>query len=120
MDTTTQTDAPTGATTTKRASSPRAQRIEHSAAIAAWARAHPQDPSGKGMRTKLRAEKAKGKACADPAYLKHAKNAPWPSHSRKVLRALFENDRAFLDALDGKGARKRTTKGTAKGTAKSS
>lgn len=76
-------------------------RIEHSAVLAMWAQAHPKDPSGKGFRRVLRANRD-----ADRAYKAHAKNAPWPAHQRAVLRKLFENDAAFLAALDGKRARK--------------
>ena len=81
----------------KRTSSPTG-KIEHSAAIAAYARAHPKDPSAKGMRRVLRANKD-----ADKAYAKHVKNAPWPSHNKAVLARLFAQDAAFVRELSRKG-----------------
>lgn len=74
-----------------------AGKIEHSAAIAAYARAHPKDPSAKGMRRVLRANKD-----ADKAYAKHVKNAPWPAHNKAVLAKLFANDAAFVKQLSAK------------------
>lgn len=74
-------------------------KIEHSAAIAAYARAHPKDPSAKGMRRVLRANKD-----ADAAYKKHVKNAPWPAHNKAVLGKLFASDAAFVRELGKKRA----------------
>ena len=70
-------------------------RVEHSAAIAAYAKAKGIDDSraGKQFRAVLRANMDKIKT-ADPSF-KHDKNAPWPSHSRKVLADLFPTVAAF-------------------------
>jgi hypothetical protein len=96
-----QTNVP--ATTTdkgkdKRTRTPRtsnaARTMEHSAAIKAYANAKSitDDKAGKLFRARLRANadtyvKNGGKA--------HVKNAPWPSHPRKALAAIFPDVPAF-------------------------
>lgn len=73
----------------------RTARIEHSAAIATYAKAKGIDDSraGKQFRAVLRANVDKIRS-ADPTF-KHSKNSPWPSHSRKVLAELFPSVGAF-------------------------
>jgi hypothetical protein len=95
MDTTTQPQQTPDAPKTRTRTADK--RIEHSAVISMYAEAHPKDPSAKGLRRVLRANRD-----ADKAYKTHQKNAPWPAHSRKVLLALFENDPAFANVLRGK------------------
>jgi len=73
---------------------PTAKRLEHAKVIDAYAKAHPKDPTAKGLRRVLRANKD-----ADPAYKAHVKNTPWPAHRRTVLSKLFKDDRAFLREL---------------------
>lgn len=89
-DQTTDTNAPKS-TKPKRT---RAATIEHSAAIAAFAKAKDIDTTraGKQFRAVLRSKsadyvKAGGKA--------HEKNAPWPAHPRKALAELFPSVTAF-------------------------
>lgn len=92
-------DAPNAKRTTA------AKRMEHSAVIAKYAQAHPSDPSAKGLRRTLRANKD-----ADALYRKHAKNTPWPSHSVATLKKLFAHDAAFIAALNGKSAPRKSAK----------
>jgi hypothetical protein len=73
---------------------PSAKRIAHDKVIEAYANAHPKDPTAKGLRRVLRANKD-----ADPAYRAHVKNTPWCAHRRAVLQRLFKDDAAFLKAL---------------------
>jgi hypothetical protein len=92
------TNTPNADTTDKPKRAPRVTgKIEHSAAIAAYARAHPKDPSAKGMRRVLRANRD-----ADVAYKRHVKNAPWPAHNKSVLAKLFASDAAFVRELSRK------------------
>ena len=73
---------------------PRKSTIEHSAAIAAYAKAKNIDTTraGKLFRARLRAnpdvyKKNGGKP--------HAKNSPWPAHPRKALAAIFPDVKSF-------------------------
>lgn len=73
---------------------PRKQTVEHSAAIAAYAKAKKIDTTraGKLFRAKLRAN--------TDAYKKnggkpHVKNAPWGAHPRKALAAIFPDVPTF-------------------------
>jgi hypothetical protein len=75
------------------------KRIEHSAAIAAYGRAHPSDPTAKGMRARLRT--FAGKVSDDHPYAKRTKNTPWPTHSLADLSKCFASDAAFLKQLSG-------------------
>lgn len=70
------------------------KRVSHDVIIRAYAAAHPKDDSAKGLRRVLRNNKQ-----ADPAYAKHVKNTPWPSHSVATLRKLFKDDAAFQRQL---------------------
>ena len=89
-----QTNATTNDAKADKPKRTRAATIEHSAAIAAYAKAKDIDTTraGKQFRAVLRANadkyvKAGGK--------QHAKNAPWPAHPRKALRELFPTVPAF-------------------------
>jgi hypothetical protein len=81
------------------------KRIEHSAAIAAYARAHPTDPTGKGFRAHMRRNFSRMTKMDPTAYgpkgTKRATNdrVPWPAHKASVLREVFASDAAFLNAL---------------------
>lgn len=88
-NTTTTNDAPTAKV--KRTST---ARIPHAKVIEAYADAHKKDPTAKGLRRVLRANRD-----ADSAYKAHVKNTPWPAHKRAVLQRLFKDDAAFLRAL---------------------
>lgn len=79
---------------TKRTRTPSAKRIAHDKVIEAYANAHPKDPTAKGLRRVLRANKD-----ADPAYKAHVKNTPWCAHRRATLQKLFKDDAAFLKHL---------------------
>lgn len=83
---------PTPDTDAKRTSTPRKRTIEHSAAIAAYAKAAKLDEvrAGKLFRAKLRANVAVLNKHKSPSA-KHAKNSPWPAHSRSALKELFPN-----------------------------
>lgn len=85
---TTTNDAPAKRTRTSNA------RIPHAKVIEAYANAHKKDPTAKGLRRVLRANRD-----ADSAYKAHVKNTPWPAHKRTVLQKLFANDAAFLREL---------------------
>lgn len=87
-------DATLTPTADKPKRAPKKATIEHSAAIAAYAKSKDIDTvrAGKQFRAVLRANndkylKAGGKA--------HEKNAPWPAHPRKALAALFPSVPAF-------------------------
>jgi hypothetical protein len=80
--------------TPKRTRKASTARIPHAKVIEAYANAHPKDPTAKGLRRVLRANKD-----ADAAYKAHVKNTPWPAHRRAVLQRLFKDDAAFLRAL---------------------
>lgn len=77
------------------------KRVTHTTIIAAYAAAHPKDPTAKGLRRVLRANKD-----ADAAYRSHVKNTPWPAHRVAVLRKLFANDAAFVKQLTEEKLRK--------------
>lgn len=81
-------------TPTTRTRTPSAKRIEHAKVIEAYANAHAKDPTAKGLRRVLRANKD-----ADAAYKAHVKNTPWPAHKRATLQKLFKDDAAFLKQL---------------------
>jgi hypothetical protein len=85
--------APTTAEPT-RTRKPRASRIEHSAAIAAYAKAKGIDDvrAGKQFRAVLRANTAE---YVKNGGAKHVKNTPWGSHPRKALAKLFPNVKAY-------------------------
>lgn len=77
-------------------SNTRKATIDHSAAIAAYAKAKNVDTTkaGKQFRAVLRSnadtyEKNGGKA--------HTKNAPWGDHPRKALKAIFPTIKAFTN-----------------------
>lgn len=70
------------------------KRHAHATIITAYAAAHPKDPTAKGLRRVLRANKQ-----ADPMYARHVKNTPWPAHRTAVLRKLFKDDASFLKQL---------------------
>lgn len=79
---------------TPKAKRTRKQVIEHSAAIAAYAKAKniSADKAGKQFRARLRAN--------SEAYVKnggkqHTKNTPWSAHPRKALAAIFPDVTAF-------------------------
>lgn len=95
MSTTEQTNTPTNdAPKADKPKRPRAATIEHSAAIAAYAKSKDIDTvrAGKQFRAVLRANAAK--------YIKaggkeHTPNAPWPAHPRKALATLFPSVPSF-------------------------
>lgn len=72
----------------------RAPRVEHSAAIAAYAKHKGIDEvrAGKQFRAVLRANVA---TYVKNGGTKHVKNTPWGSHPRKALAALFPNVKSF-------------------------
>lgn len=72
----------------------RSARIEHSAAIAAYAKAKGIDDvrAGKQFRAVLRANTAD---YVKAGGAKHVKNTPWGSHPRKALAKLFPNVKAY-------------------------
>lgn len=74
----------------------RKRTVSHSAAIAAYAKAIKTDEvrAGKLFRAKLRAN-ADVLAKHKSPSAKHAKNAPWPDHSRTALREIFPNVQSF-------------------------
>jgi hypothetical protein len=78
----------------KRTRAPRAARIEHSAAIAAFAKARGIDEvrAGKQFRAILRANADR---YVKLGGAKHVKNTPYGSHPRKALAALYPNVKAF-------------------------
>lgn len=85
-------DTPTA--DTKPARKRRAPRVEHSAAIAAYAKSKGIDEvrAGKQFRAVLRANVA---TYVKNGGTKHVKNTPWGSHPRKALVVLFPNVKSF-------------------------
>lgn len=95
------TDAPK----VKRAPKVSQKRITHSAAIAAWAKAHPSDPTGKGFRAHMRRNFA-DMAKSDPKSYgskgtKRATNdrVPWPNPRVDILVKVFAHDVKFVAAV---------------------
>lgn len=87
-------NTPVESTPVAKVRKPRASRVEHSAAIAAFAKAKGIDDvrAGKQFRAVLRAN---ADTYVKNGGTKHVKNTPWGSHPRKALRALFPNVKAF-------------------------
>ena len=77
-----------------RKSSVKGATIEHSAAIAAYAKARNIDTAraGKLFRARLRANID---AYTSNGGKTHEKGAPWPAHPRKALTEIFPNVQAF-------------------------
>jgi hypothetical protein len=92
-------------TARKRTSNGSVKRIEHSAAIAAYAPSDLTDPTGKGFRAHMRRNFARMTKMDPTAYgPKGAKRAtndrvPWPAHKASVLREVFASDAAFIAQL---------------------
>lgn len=70
------------------------ETIEHSAAIAAYAKARNIDTAraGKLFRARLRANID---AYTSNGGKTHEKGAPWPAHPRKALAEIFPNVQTF-------------------------
>lgn len=88
---------PTNDDTNAKAKKPtRSRTIEHSAAIAAYAKAKKIDDTraGKLFRAKLRANVDVLKKHKSPSA-GHKKNEPWRPHSRVALRELFPDVPTF-------------------------
>lgn len=89
-----QTITPNDAPKAERPVRTRKATIDHSAAIAAYAKAKNIDTTraGKQFRAVLRSN---ADTYVKNGGKKHAKNAPWGTHPRKALLALFPTVKAF-------------------------